>query len=208
MLQACASSIHRLRSTSEYSRYANGRALSARSAPMPSEVDEAGRFGHAAAPLGGQEAGQVLHTLPIGDVSVRSVVGSSPGPARRDTGLCPISSGMRHSEATKVDMIARHCRMRFAEGSLSTLNISGRSCRMCSVWSLTVSDADYMILERRPKIRHWLTENVDKCGLCQSFLEKGSQHDRPNRDEFTTYGQVCSQTPADRRRQPPVASGF
>ena len=27
--------------------------------------------------------------------------------------------------------------------------------------------------------------------LCRSFLEKGRRHDRPNRDEFTAYGQAC-----------------
>ena len=27
--------------------------------------------------------------------------------------------------------------------------------------------------------------------LCRSFLEKGRRHNRPNRDEFTAYGQAC-----------------
>ena len=34
-------------------------------------------------------------------------------------------------------------------------------------------------------------QDGDRRKLCRSFLEKGRRHDRPNRDEFTAYGQAC-----------------
>ena len=34
-------------------------------------------------------------------------------------------------------------------------------------------------------------QDEDRRRFCRSFLVKGHRHDRPNRDEFTAYGQAC-----------------